>query len=154
MDTLSPVETNPRPRKRRLWLGSVAALVTLAGASALLEGALVLAGRVWAAATDAPDVWTEHLHGVDANGWLALFPIAFLSSALAGLVGAWFGPKRSRAMLAALLTLSLVYLVFQPLPPKASGIVLILWSACWPAGIGVGTLILWQRERQALKEPS
>jgi len=150
---MEPTAANPvhqaEPRKRKLWLGVIAALITLLGTYALLEGALVFSGRVWSAATDTQDVWAENLYNANANGWLALYPLAFLSSLAAGLVGARFGPRRSRIMLVALVVLSLVFVVFQSLPPKSSPIVLTLWAACWPLGILTGALLFSRHERQA-----
>lgn len=150
METSDAHQMNPaQSRKRSFWLGAIAALITLLGTYALLEGTAVFLGRVWEIASGTQILWADNLFNAKTNAWLALYPLAFVSSLFAGLVGAWLGPKHSRAMLVTLVALSLAVVLFQPLPPKLSVIILTFWAACWPLGICAGVLLLWRHEVQA-----
>ena len=146
-------EVNPTKhttRQRSMWLGMLAAIIVLVGTSVLLENAIVIAGRIWATYIDSQDVWTDHIYGTGARGWVALLIIRFFSFAFAGFVGARIAPARARSTLVFLVVGSFFVTVFEQFPLSLAHSVwsLALWSLCAPVFTGIGVIIAWWHEHQ------
>ncbi|MFH7041760.1 hypothetical protein ABT392_05510 [Paucibacter sp. JuS9] len=139
-------------RPRGLWLGGIAAAVSLIGVYALFTGSIALADRFWSAVMDSPAGWSAYLYSSRNTAWTIFYPVCFVISLLAGMVGAWFGPRRSFAMLALLVAVALFLLAYWiplPVPFMLAPVLLLAWVAVWVFGLCAGVLLQWRNERLA-----
>ncbi|WP_157355036.1 hypothetical protein [Methylotenera sp. 1P/1] len=135
---------------RQIWLALIAALITEVGVCSILENVVFIFANTihiainWLASGGSPN-WSGTSYVSDSTSAQLLIIVRAMGFAVAGFIGSWFAPRRSRLSLFVLILLSIVATFVDQLPPAY----IEIWYVTAPFGILLGVGLLWWFEREA-----
>lgn len=137
--------------KRSNWLGiAVGSLVHL-GLKAVLP-AFVLAGfGLLSMAMDIPFIWLDNVDDTRYPPWIALQAAIFVGSILAGGLATFLAPRKSLAVPAALVILSLLTSAFEQFPRYGSSSAMLIWQGGPCIGLVLGVLFARRLAKRKLE---
>jgi hypothetical protein len=144
-------QESPLARQRSVWFGIVGGVFTLIAAISLLTAGMYIVGNISALFTDTKELWTDQTNEAGSVGWFATQAINFLSSVIAGFIGCWLSPPRSRLTPFVLFGIAVLVVFFAQFPVTRSLWIMLFWMSCGPIGVITGSVLHWCYEPRALK---
>lgn len=142
-----PESVFPSPAGRT-WFAVLASIVTYAGVSRLLTGAVLLAFNLWTSFVGTGAVfWLANHNGAGSAAWFVAQALLLASAVTEGWVCEWLSPRSSDRAALIVLTLTVLGLVFAPLPDPHGVRALAAWALAAPVGFCIGFALRRRRTR-------